>query len=390
MSISNKISVSKFIFILVSFIGFIGAIITIYAFFIQQKSVELRYEILSNTNILDIKADINQFDILYDGKSLKATNENVRIITIRIINSGSTDILKNFYDENDPLGFKIKNGMLLKEPELIEASNLYLKDNLKLFADSSQQIIFSNVILESSEYFIVKVILKFTLDSSPTILPIGKVAGIKTIQVINSIEQKETESFFTMVFSGGILIQLVRGFGYSLAVIIVVLIIVVSGFTLSDFRDKKKRKRLVKYFKFDPKYNYNKMDDAIFNRFIEDDIEILYTMRRFVKDEKYLNNKYKYAQIREKRNRKSHDVITKYELGPEYYERRINRPYFVIEKMITDGLVIKEENQLIINNSMKNTLEQFMPFLKENNYKTDRKSLNVIDTEEVKSEETEN
>lgn len=368
MGFSNKISLSRSIIFIVTSIGFIGAIITIYAFFIQQRNIELQYEILSNTNILDIKADVNQFDILYDGKSLKATNENVRIITLRILNSGNTDILKDYYDDDAPLGFKVTNGLLLKEPELIGASNNYLKDNLIVKADSSNKIFFSKIILETSEYFIIKVIVKYTLKVTPSIVAIGKVAGIKSIQVVNTFEQKESESFFSKVFSGNILIQLVRGFAYSLMVIILGITIAFSVSSISEYRNKIRRKKLVERFKFEPKYNYNKMDDALFNRFIEDDIDILRNMRRFVKDEKYLNSKYKFALIREKRENRKPEFISKYEIDSYYYEKRINRTYYIIEKMITDGLVIKTDNSLKINSSMKNTLEQFIPFLNENNY----------------------
>lgn len=378
----KKIPWAKSLGILVPFVGFIGAIITIYSYFSQQRIIDLRYEILSNTNILDIRGDASQFDIMYDGKSLKATNENVKIISFRVINVGNTDILKTFYDENDPLGFIISNGIFLKKPEIIETSNKYLRDNLKVFSDSTNKINFSSIILESSEYFIIKVIFKYNLnEASPTIHSIGKIAGVKSIEVLNSVEQKATESFFSTIFSGGILIQLSRSFGYSLIVIIFVVIITIFGSVIISYLSKKGRKRFVNFFKFDPKYTYNKMDDAIFNRFIDDDVEILNTMRRYIKKETLLNAVYKYALIAEKRGKKYPDIIHRSSFNHILNEGRFNRRHDIIEKMITDGLVIKQENKLIINSSMKNTLEQFVVYLKENNYKSQDKSKTINDTD---------
>ncbi|HPG41618.1 MAG TPA: hypothetical protein PLP19_19705 [bacterium] len=388
MSISKKIFWSKFIIFFVSFVGFIGAIITIYSYFIQQRNTKLHYEIISNTNILDIKADASQFDILYDGKSLKATNENVRIISFRVINVGNTDILKTFYDDNDPLGFCITDGILLKKPEIYETSNQYLKDNLKIFSDSSNKVTFSNIILEPSEYFILKVIIKYNLETSPSIQPIGKIAGIKSIQVLNKEEIKETESFISIVFSGGILVQLVRGFGYTLILIFMVVIIIILIIAITEKINKKKRKKLVNYFKVDPKYSYNKMDDAIFNRFIEEDIAILNIMKINITSEKVLNLRYKYAIIKEKKERKYQDFAHRTDIKPIFYKRRIDKTLYIIGKMITDGLVIKEENKLKINNSMKKTLEQFISFLSENNYQNqDNFMTGEVDiTDEVKKE----
>lgn len=99
----------------IAIIGIIGSIITVYAF-LQEKKVNLRFEVIANTNVLDFNADINKLEVIYDSTNLKQTKENLRIYTVKIINRGDQNIIKQFYDENDPVGLKIIRVKLLNNP----------------------------------------------------------------------------------------------------------------------------------------------------------------------------------------------------------------------------------------------------------------------------------
>lgn len=62
----------------ITILGIVAAIITIYAF-LQEKKVDLRYEIIANTNVLDFNADVCKLEVTYDSTNLKLTNENLII-----------------------------------------------------------------------------------------------------------------------------------------------------------------------------------------------------------------------------------------------------------------------------------------------------------------------
>ncbi|MGB1247715.1 MAG: hypothetical protein ACPG4Z_02430, partial [Chitinophagales bacterium] len=57
--------------------------------------------------------DISKISVYYDSTDLKQTNENLRIITMRVINIGNDHIIKEYYDTNDPLRVIIKNGVII-------------------------------------------------------------------------------------------------------------------------------------------------------------------------------------------------------------------------------------------------------------------------------------
>jgi len=219
-------------------LGVLATIITIYTFFFQEKKVDLQYEIVANTNVLDINAEVGRLDITYNGVSLKNENEHLRIINLRVINRGSENILKEFFDDNDPVGFRISQGKLIEKPELIESSSQYLKEKMQVQIDSSGKLNFSKVILESGEYFVLKLLILHKSNTLPAIIPTGKVAGMKQILVTNSLEQKDEKPFLVKVFSGSLFVQTVRSVVYFICVAILILIVAFSSDAISNARGK--------------------------------------------------------------------------------------------------------------------------------------------------------
>lgn len=152
MSLKEPLRLNKLTAVIVSLLGTVAAVISIYAFLFQEKKTSLSYEVLANTNVLDIRAEVTKLDILYDRSSLKQGNQNLRIITVRVVNSGTENILNSFYDDNAPVGLGVSVGRIIEAPEILETSNTYLRSNLRISMDSVGVITFSKVILESREY----------------------------------------------------------------------------------------------------------------------------------------------------------------------------------------------------------------------------------------------
>jgi hypothetical protein len=365
MSIKETLRLSKITTFAISFLGVVGAIISIYAFFFQEKKTELTYEIIANTNVLDIRAEVSKLDVLYDQTSLKHRNENLRIISVRVINSGGENILNSFYDDNAPLGLQLSVGRIIENPEILESSNEYIKSHLRINMDSLGSVTFSKVILESKEYFVLKLLVLHPPGNSPEIRPIGKVAGIKLIRVLNALEVKEDKPFFKQVFYGDFFIQVVRALSYTIVVITLVVIIAFAGDKISDMRAKRHRQRLIREFKATKDYVYNKMDDAIFDRFEEEGGELLKRMSELTKDDRALSENYRKSVERLKKTRKrdTTDVSSVFERDLFYFGAHGERDWMIINKMIEDGIAIREKDGLIVNQPMKSTLDKLVAFL---------------------------
>ncbi|MFA6541517.1 MAG: hypothetical protein WCT99_07935 [Bacteroidota bacterium] len=365
MTIGPKYSLRKITTIVVATLGFIATIISIYAFFFQDKKVDIQYEIVANTNVLDINADVSRLDITYNGLSLKEKNEHLRIINLRIINRGTDNILKEYFDDNDPLGFRISKGKLIEKPEIIETSSKYLKDNLKVSIDSTDRVMLPKVIIEPNESFVLKLLILHKSGETPEIVPTGKVAGMKEYVVLNSLESKDDKPFFSQVFSGSLIVQTVRSIAYFVIVLIFIVIIGLSIDALSDVKQKHNREQLVEDFKALKTYSYSKMDDAIFERYINKDSAQLEEMRDLIAEEKSLNEVYQKSIARLKKKDGGENAETDFVYSHSRLLRVSDDEWYNINTMFEDGLVIREKEKLVINQPMKNTLDSFLVYLKE-------------------------
>ena len=381
---SSKINLSA----IIAFIGLVAAIITIYTSF--QKSVtKISYEIVTNANVFDINTNISKLDILYDSTSLKQKNENLRVIRLKVKNIGNINILKTFYDNNSPLGLKIMNGYIVELPELVESSTNYIKDNLSIYKNNSDCITFSSIILEPDDYFEIKFLVLHKSNITPTVLPIGKIAGIKDINVVNSYDVIQEISFWSKIFIGNIFVQLAKGIIYFFAMILLILSSIGISLLINNKIKLKRRKKIIKDYKNNSKYKHKKIDDYIFRSFVSEGIVKLNQMFRILADEKGINESYQRWQellkVKEEKEATVRDYISIYDIKlPNGYNatRKDEEDIYCIEMLIEDGFIISNMGGLIVNRSFKRALDSFMEFLKESKYQEGHYQERVWDNNE--------
>ena len=369
----NKLFDSIYLKILITVIGVIGAGITIYLFVIDNK-VDLNYEIIANTNVLDYNAEISKLEVTYDSINLKQVNENLRIYTIKIINKGNQDILKEYYDENDPIGIKISSGQIIERPEIIETSSHYLKKNIVIKQHELDKITFSRVILESNEFYIIKLLILHKKDSIPQIISYGKVAGQKTINVQESMEEKDDfKMIFKKNYGGNFLVQMTRFSFYFPIGGLIFLIIAMSIDKIVLTKEKKRKGNIITKFK-SSKTHENKRDyDPILDIYIKYNVLFLKQIYNFISNEEELN--IIYTKLSEEAENK---ILKRYEgLDLTYNIFYDSNDWWKINRMIKVGILIKENSKLIINSELADALYDFLKFLNQNSeYKKNREYLN--------------
>lgn len=348
--------------IVVALIGIIGTVVTIFGF-LQNNEVLVAYEITANANVLDFNAEVSKLEVFFDSTNLKQTKKNLRIYTIKIINNGGKDLIKEFYDDNDPLGIRIKGGEIIENPEIIQSSNDYISRNLKIIQSVKNEFKFSQIILESKEFFTVKFLVLHNLDSIPVISPMGKIAGQRDIRINNSIDLKGENSFFARAFNGNIWIQLVRLFSYFFITLAVIIFIVFTISKIDDTVKEHHRENIINQFKQLKSYKYTKTDNVIFDYYQKNNLSYLQEIDTIIDDENELNNIYKSILKGLKnqevfKSRKSDKINIEQNYDQETKD--------LIESAIKDGFIIKDIEKLIVNKQMKRTLARFLEFIESN------------------------
>ena len=369
---------------IIGFIGLASAVLGIYAFFFREKKMQLDYEILANTNVLDINAEVSKLDILYSGNSLKTNNEGLRIINIRITNNGTESILKTYYDDNDPLGVTVSNGKVIEKPQLLATSNTYLKKNLQIKYDSIAHIWFNDIIIEPHDYFTLKFLILYPLDQSPQIHSSGKIAGINTIQVLSvAASTKNENNFWHKTFDGDATSQIVRAFAYGLITIISVILFVISMFSITEKIQYARRKSIIKKYKKSNNSTYTWNDEKIFDNFKNGNSYILKNTLSLINDEDSLNEKYKesLSKLKDaKRIPPESNFEKKYDFSKKELDERKTNYVYRIQGLLKDGYLILDKDKLLVNQSMKETLGKFLKFLNERKFRKFEDEIPEYDT----------
>lgn len=257
----------KIIMKIVSLIFITSAILGIVTFFFNTNHVHLKIEVIYDI-LLDKKNDTNFFELLDENLDLKDDNKEIRLMGILISNTGNKNILKEYYDENDPLGFIIQNGELVEKPSLLSASNEYLKNNIQFLIPSKDIIKFPKILIDSSDYFVINLIVIHNTDNEIVLKPIGKISGQKEIKLITPLST-HTNSERNEIFNGNAFVQFIRLWTYGLIGLGVIILYIMFGELRNWISNHINKRRLIKKFKKEYLYQYELSDKVIFKFFLK-------------------------------------------------------------------------------------------------------------------------
>src|SRR5882757_8569944 len=89
---------------------FVGLVVTVVLWgydHYKEQNPRLRMEVLSRANVIDVKEQVSDLDVIYKGASLRSNSQTLAVVTLRISNDGVAPIPLNAYDPSAPIGVEI-------------------------------------------------------------------------------------------------------------------------------------------------------------------------------------------------------------------------------------------------------------------------------------------
>ena len=226
----------------------VGVFGLVYAYVLQNPAEsEITFEIIGDTNVLDVRKPLQDLDILFRGQDVRDQNLNLRTITTNVVNSGGVNILHTHFDPVDKWGIRFENGEVV-EARLTGASSEYLNSNVTLQRVDLNTVVFPNITFDSGDSFAIEVLLLHPKNVSPSISTVGKIAGIKEIEVLPRTLIDEEIGIIQELFPGSFLIQYARMFIYFLGFslfFVATTYIMIQVRTFSDGRNVRRRKERI-------------------------------------------------------------------------------------------------------------------------------------------------
>ncbi|SRX75643.1 hypothetical protein [Aequorivita antarctica] len=348
--------------IFASLSGF-AAILSVIAFFSEEK-IEIKYSILAETNVLDLNADVNKLEVIYDSINLNRNNLNLKIYSIKIENIGNKSLSPNFYEVSDSIGVKLKGGKVIDQPEIVQTSSNYLDEKLKVVLNKSSELKFSQVILDPKEFFIIKILVLHKNNAKLQVISTGKIASQKDIPVITELDKEKNNSFIGRIFEGSILIQIIR---------FLIPLIVVSGLFL--FIGLKNG---AKHDKTHINWRHNNIDEFLKSEYYNDEFDyndIFEKYRRygtypflmlaaFLEEEGLFNSLFRNFK-KEIDNPLPQIIMNNTTPLQKVFISDVN--WWLIGQLIKDGSIIESDGNWYFEENFRRKISSFINFLNKNN-----------------------
>jgi hypothetical protein len=205
---------------------------------VRQKKPELAYQIASESNVLDVHASLPELSVLYRGEDIQQANLNLRILRLRVANTGTADILQAQYDQQDTFGLRVEGARVL-EVRQVDASVPYLSNAVRPQLVDQDIVRFEKPILESGAWFTVEILILHEKTREPRLTAIGKVAGVPEPAVAGPEPALERRSIWRDITSPSIGVQLVRLLVYPVAVILLFVAVIGTGSFVGSTLNKR-------------------------------------------------------------------------------------------------------------------------------------------------------
>lgn len=217
-------------------------IITVYIS-LHEKKPCISYEVINESNVLDVRKPLKDLSIYFKGKDIQAKKLNLRIYTIRIENIGQVNILPDQYDTNIPWGFQIEQGKII-EVRLVATNSDYLRSYINPNTLNDDSVGFKKIIFEKGKFFTVEILVIHAKNSLPKIKPFGKIAGIDTLD-IRPFLAKHKKGILYETFRGKIVVQLCKLFFYFLFGLAIIIVVVFVIYKIDSWKKRRaKRTRI--------------------------------------------------------------------------------------------------------------------------------------------------
>ncbi len=200
-----------------SFLGVLIAIFSLWNF--RDNPGTIQIELTSKARVYDVHADVPGLAIQFEGENIREKKQVLSFFTVRLSNPGGKPVTQDMYDKNLVFGLQLSSGRAFP-PELVEASQQYLRENIQPALSSPTNIEFRKVVFDPGAHFTIRFLILHLESTEPALVPLGKIAGA-TFDGMPIVlpEAKAKRSFWKDVISGSPGVHAVRFLAYIMLMI---------------------------------------------------------------------------------------------------------------------------------------------------------------------------
>ena len=294
-----------------SFVGILIGLVSLY-YTLRDRQTHLIIDIAAESNVLDVLHPVPDLAIMFQGNDLEQQKENLKLLSLRVVNDGQTNIHEDDFDSRMPFGLRIDGGIVVRA-QVTGASSSYLWQNINPQVVSQNQIFLDKIIFDKDSWVTIEALVIHNKDLQPSVSALGKIAGLEKIKISNSFLEQHQENLLLQALSGVPAIQIIRILLYTVAGIVSLLLIATFLGGLASILSKAqrwKRKRGLSRILFSGDDDQRKIHDAVEHVYVEYGLEPLIEARRLLADEKRLRIAFESGENPSQRNNQESQLVT--------------------------------------------------------------------------------
>lgn len=203
---------------------------------IQDRKPAITFTTVAESNVLDVHTPLPELDIRYRGASLQSAGHNLKIITLRVANTGDVDILPSHYDPRAPWGFYVTAGRIA-EVRVLSASSDYVRETIAPAIVQPNRVALGQIMLDTNASAELQLLVLHPATMQPAIRAAGKVAGISSFAMERLVEEDEKTEWIS-----------VRSVVTALALVVAMIVVVMALDTVSRavgrWRSRRRRREV--------------------------------------------------------------------------------------------------------------------------------------------------
>jgi len=342
----------------------VGVIITLLiavgTLYFTDKRPELYVDIETNTAVVDIKGQVPNLRILYEGVDVRKNGLSLRILKLKIKNDSDIDILRTYYDPKDPVSIAIDSGKIVGA-DLIDASSSYLKESLSLTRYGEKAVLLNDVIFDAHSFILIKLLILHPDDLLPVVSTGGHVAGIDVIPVRDTSNVKDRRSTWQKTLDFGV--ALLRAFGVLLLLMVA---LIVAGVVISApfaFIDSLKKKSVIKHYRDFVDFKLGNEDEVFLVEYKQGGSDQICRIQTLLGDEGFLNDacseySKRVANFEAEDERSQPPGLL--EVGEDKREVYVT----TLRNLMKNELIVKADGRWVVSPRAQDALGKFVGYLK--------------------------
>ncbi|WP_139810118.1 hypothetical protein [Sphingomonas azotifigens] len=210
------------------------------------KRVSLTLDVLNQIPVFTVRQPVPGLSVQLNSQDLTLTKRDLLAVRLRIRNNGGISVNERNTTEKDPLGFSVSGGQVVRLYG-INATSEHLR---KLALPKRVNNTFTlppGLIIDPGDYIQFDLLVVRPISSKLSFFSVGKVEGLKTIEVGRPDIAKPSENIASIAWSGTFLIQILRTATYPFIAVAIIAAGIAFAVKVSSFFAKRKRKRRDRY-----------------------------------------------------------------------------------------------------------------------------------------------